>query len=331
MEIEPSLRWGLLSTARINRAVIPPIRKSKRSTLLAVASRHQASAEEFAQKWDIPRTHPSYDALLADPEIDVIYNPLPNSLHAEWCIRAVRAGKHVLCEKPLAISLAEVDEMRAASAQTGKVITEAFMYRHHPQTLRVKEILDSGTIGNLHLIRGAFTYIASRPNDVRFDPALGGGCVWDVGCYPISYARAMVGLEPEEVFGWQILSPAGVDINFVGQMKFPGDIYAQFHASFITPYAPFMEIIGDQGTLYIPTPFVPGKNEKISLKQGDQSQVIRINGPDLYQGEVTDMEDAILFGKPSRVTLEDSRNNTAVILALLESACSGHPTYLKYD
>jgi len=236
----------------------------------------------------------------------------------------------VLCEKPLAISLAEVDEMRAASAQTGKVITEAFMYRHHPQTLRVKEILDSGTIGNLHLIRGAFTYIASRPNDVRFDPALGGGCVWDVGCYPISYARSMVGLEPEEVFGWQILSPAEVDINFVGQMKFPGDIYAQFHASFITPYAPFVEIICDQGTLFIPAPFVPGKDEKIILKQGDQSQVIHIKGPDLYQGEVTDMEDAILLGKPSRVTLEDSRNNTAVILALLESARSGHPTNPNY-
>ena len=331
MEKEPSLRWGLLSTARINRAVIPPIRKSKRSRLLAVASRHPQSAEDFAQKWQIPRAHASYEALLADPEIDVIYNPLPNSLHAEWCVRAVQAGKHVLCEKPLAVSLEQMDEMQAASARTGKAITEAFMYRHHPQTLRVKELIESGTIGKLQLIRGAFTYIASRPNDVRFDPALGGGCVWDVGCYPISYARTMIGLEPDEVYGWQTLSPAGIDIHFVGQMKFPGDIYAQFHASFITPYAPFVEIIGDQGTLYIPKPFVPGKNEKIILKQAGQNQVIRVQGPDLYQGEVADMEDAILLGKPPRVTLKDSRNNTAVILALLESAHLGHPIRPIYN
>ncbi len=331
MKNDSTLRWGLLSTARINRALIPPIRKSKRSRLLAVASRSQASAEEFAQIWQIQRIHTSYESMLADPEIDVIYNPLPNSLHAEWCIKAVQAGKHVLCEKPLAISLAEVDALRAASAQTGKVITEALMYRHHPQTLKVKEIIDSGAIGKIHLIRGAFTYIASRPNNVRFDPTLGGGSIWDVGCYPISYTRAMVGFEPEEVFGWQTISPAGVDSHFVGQMRFPGNTYAQFDSSFITPYAPFVEIIGDQGTLFIPKPFVPGKNEKIILKQGDQSQTIRIQGPDLYQGEVADIEDAILLGKQPRVTLEDSRNNTAVILALLESANLGHPIRPIYN
>jgi xylose dehydrogenase (NAD/NADP) len=330
MNTRPSLRWGLLSTARINRALIPPIRRSKRSQLLAIASRNQESAGEFAQTWQIPRIHSSYEALLADPEIDVIYNPLPNSLHAEWSIKAVQAGKHVLCEKPLAINLAEVDAMHTASCQSGKIITEAFMYRHHPQTLQVKEIVDNGTIGKIHLIRGAFTYISSRPNDVRLDPTLGGGCVRDVGCYPISYARTMIGLEPEEVFGWQTLSPAGVDINFIGQLRFPGDIYAQFHSSFITPCAPFIEIIGSLGTLLIPKPFVPSKNEKIILKQGDQSQVIRIHGEDLYQGEVTDIEDSILLGKPSRVTLEDSRNNTAVILALLESAQSGNPIHPTY-
>jgi xylose dehydrogenase (NAD/NADP) len=330
MNTRSSLRWGLLSTARINRALIPPIRQSKRSHLLAVASRSQDSAAEFAQTWQIPRIHSSYEALLADPEIDVIYNPLPNSLHAEWSIKAVQSGKHVLCEKPLAISLEEVDAMRIASVQTGKIITEALMYRHHPQTLQVKEIVDNGAIGKIHLIRGSFTYISSRPNDVRLDPTLGGGCVWDVGCYPISYARTMIGLEPEEVFGWQTLSPAGVDIHFVGQLRFPGDIFAQIHSSFITPYAPFIEIIGSQGTLIIPKPFVPGKNEKIILKQGDQSQVIRIRGEDLYHGEVADIEDSILLGKPSRVTLEDSRNNTAVILAMLESAQSGSPIYPMY-
>jgi xylose dehydrogenase (NAD/NADP) len=330
MSKNPTLRWGLLSTARINRALIPPVRQSKRSQLLAVASRNQESAEKFAQTWQIPCTYSSYEALLSDPEIDVIYNPLPNSMHAEWSIKAVHAGKHVLCEKPLAISLDEVDAMQSASLQSGKIIAEAFMYRHHPQTLRVKEMLDSGAIGKIHLIRGSFTYIASRPNDVRLEPALGGGCIWDVGCYPISYARTIIGFEPEEVFGWQVLNSTGVDINFGGQLRFPGDIYVQFHSSFITPYAAFIEIIGSQGTLLIPKPFVPRKNEKIILKQDNQSQVIHIPGEDLYQGEVTDIEDSILLGKPSRITLEDSRNNTAVILSLLESAQSTKPIHPKY-
>lgn len=325
MSNKPSLLWGLLSTARINRAVIPPIRQSKRSQLLAVASRNHEKAQLFAQTWQIPRVHSTYEALLADPEIDVIYNPLPNALHAEWSIKAVQAGKHVLCEKPLAIRLEEVDAMQTASIQTGKVIVEAFMYRHHPQTLRAKEILDSGTIGQIHLIRGSFAYLASRPNNIRMDSALGGGCVWDVGCYPISYARSMIGLEPEEVFGWHIQNSTGVDINFVGQLRFPGEIYTQFHSSFITPHTPYMEIIGSQGTLMIPKPFTPGKNEKVILKQDDQNQIIRIPGTDLYQGEITDIEDAILLGTPPRITLDDSRNNTTVILALLESAQSGRP------
>jgi len=327
MNIKPILRWGLLSTARINRAVIPPIRNSKRSQLLAVASRDQKSAVEFAQTWQIPRAHSSYEDILADPEIDVIYNPLPNSMHAEWSVKAVHAGKHVLCEKPLANSLAEVDAMRAAAKQTGKIITEAFMYRHHPQTLQVKELIDSGIIGKIHLISGSFTYVAARANDVRLDPRLGGGCLWDVGCYPISYARMLIGSEPEEVFGWQIVSPGGVDIQFVGQLRFPGEIYAQIQSSFITPHAPFMEVIGSQGTLLVPKPFVPEKHEKVILKQGDQDQVIRSRGADLYQGEITDIENSILQGTSPRVSLIDSRNNTAAILALLESARTGLPIH----
>src|SRR5512139_211112 len=134
------LRWGLLSTARINRALIPPLRASKRNELLAVGSRSEESAQTYARKWDIPRAHSTYEALLADPEIDVIYNSLPNHLHAEWTVKALQAGKHVLCEKPLALSLAEVDEIAQAARQTGRVVAEAFMYRHHPQTVKVKEM-----------------------------------------------------------------------------------------------------------------------------------------------------------------------------------------------
>ena len=330
MNHNPTLTWGLLSTARINRALIPAIRQSKRSRLQAVASRSQESAEIFAQTWQIPRTHSTYEALLADPDIDVIYIPLPNSLHAEWSIKAVQAGKHVLCEKPLAVTLEEIDAIRAASLQTGRIIVEAFMYRHHAQTLKVKELITSGAIGKVQLVRGSFTYNASRPKNVRLDPKLGGGCVWDVGCYPISYARTMVGLEPEEVFGYQIVNDTGVDVHFVGLLRFPGDIYAQFQSSFITPHSTYIEVIGDQGMLLVPKPFTPGKQENIILKNGDKKQFIRIRGKDHYLGEVIDIEDSILQGKTSLVSLADSRNNTSVILALLESAGTGkpiHPTY----
>ena len=177
------LRWGLLSTARINRAVIPPIRSSLRSELKAVASRDVVKAKEYARGWHIPHAYGSYEELLADENIDVIYNPLPNHLHAEWSIRAAEAGKHVLCEKPLALLVEEVDRMIAAARANNVVITEAFMYKHHPQTLKVLELSRQGAIGELLLIKGAFTFNLDRPDDVRWIPEWGGGSIWDVGCY----------------------------------------------------------------------------------------------------------------------------------------------------
>src|SRR5215510_1697063 len=168
------LNWGLLSTANINRALITPLRASKRNRLLAVGSRTQESADKYAREWKISRAHGSYEALLADPEIDVIYNPLPNHLHAEWTIKAVEAGKHVLCEKPLALNVDEVDAIQAAARKHGRVVMEAFMYRHHPQTLKVQELVKSGSIGTLKLIRGSFSFSLTREKDVRLDPAMGG-------------------------------------------------------------------------------------------------------------------------------------------------------------
>jgi len=152
------LRWGLLSTARINRSLIPPLRASKRNVLTSVASRSQASAAAYAAEWKIQRAFGSYEAMLADPDIDVIYNSLPNHLHAEWTIKAMQAGKNVLCEKPMGLTTAEVDAISAAAKETGKVVAEAFMYRHHPQTLKARELVKSGQIGNLQAIRGAFTF-----------------------------------------------------------------------------------------------------------------------------------------------------------------------------
>ena len=323
------LNWGLLSTANINRALIPPLRASKRNQLLAVASRTQESAEKYARAKKIPRAHGTYEALLADPEIDVIYNPLPNHLHAEWTIKAVEAGKHVLCEKPLALNVDEVDAMQAASRKHGRVVAEAFMYRHHPQTLKVQELVKSGSLGTLKLVRGSFSYVLSRDGDVRLDPAMGGGSIWDVGCYPISYTRSVLGENPLEVFGWQVTGQTGIDETFVGQMRFSNDVHMQFDCSFAIPFHVFMEIIGSEGTLNIPNPFKPNENEKIYLTRGDKTEAIKIKGQELYIGEVEDMADAILLGREPLVSLEDSRANVGVISALLESARMRKPVKLN--
>jgi xylose dehydrogenase (NAD/NADP) len=323
------LNWGLLSTANINRSLITPLNASKKNRLLAVASRSQSAAEDYARRWNIPRPLGSYEVLLEDPEIDVIYNSLPNHLHAEWTIKALQAGKHVLCEKPFALTLAEADAMISASQETGKVLAEAFMYRHHPQTLKVKEMVDSGMLGELQTFRGAFTFTLTRENDIRSKKETGGGSIWDVGCYPISYARTIMNAEPVEVFGWQVLGPSGTDDSFFGQLRFPNERYAQFDCGFKSPSRAQVEIIGARGTLNIPDPFKPGLTGKLLLTRGDQTETIKVKGRELYIGEVEDMADAILLGKTPRISLADSRNNTAVILALIESAQTGRPVQLK--
>ncbi len=319
------LNWGLLSTARINRALIAPLQVSKRNELLAVASRSQETADAYAKEQKISRAYGSYESLLADPDIDVVYNPLPNHLHSEWTIKAVEAGKHVLCEKPLALGVDEVDAIKYAANKNGRVVAEAFMYRHHPQTLKVQEIVKSGSLGALKLIRGSFSFVLSREGDVRLNPEWGGGSIWDVGCYPISYARMVVGENPLEVFGWQVEGPTGIDETFVGQMRFESGVLAQFDSSFVIPFHAFMELVGSEGTLNIPRPFKPGVNEKIYLTRDEKTETINIKGQELYLGEVEDMADAILLGKDSLISLNDSRANVAVIRAFLESAQSGEP------
>jgi D-xylose 1-dehydrogenase (NADP+, D-xylono-1,5-lactone-forming) len=322
------LNWGLLSTARINRALIPPLRESKRNQLAAVASRTRESADNYARDWKIPQAYGSYEELLADPEIDVIYNSLPNHLHAEWTIKAMQAGKHVLCEKPLALRVEDVDAIQAAAQRHGRVVQEAFMYRHHPQTLRVLELVRSGALGTLKLIRGSFSYILSRESDVRNQPDLGGGSIWDVGCYPISFARTLVGEEPLEVFGWQVIGPTGIDETFVGQMKFANNIHMQFDCSFVTHFNNYMEIVGDQGILDIPQPAKPRTEENIYLTRDDQTETIEFKSDMLYLYEVEDMADAILLGRAPLISLEDSRGNIKTILAFIESARMGQPVKL---
>jgi xylose dehydrogenase (NAD/NADP) len=320
------LRWGLLSTARINRALLPPLRASARNELTALASRDLERAKTYANEWNIPRVFGSYEAMLADPDVDVIYNPLPNSMHMEWTIKAAQAGKHVLCEKPLAVTIEEVDAITAAAQKAGVVVMEAFMYRHHPQTLKVKELVESGVVGKLQLIRGSFTFKLSDEGDVRLNSSLSGGSIWDVGCYPISYARLIAGVELVEVFGWQVTGQAsGVDEMFAGQMRFSNGVYAQFDCGFRTPQRTHMELVGDKGNITIKIPFSPKLNEEIIVTNGDEKRIITIPGEDLYLGEVENMADAILNGQPPRMSLADSRSNVAAIKALLRSAQEGKP------
>jgi xylose dehydrogenase (NAD/NADP) len=323
------LNWGLLSTANINRALIPPIKDSERNELVGVASRDLDRARAYAKKWDIPRAYGSYQALLADPEIDVVYISLPNSLHTEWTIQSAQSGKHVLCEKPLAMSTKEVDAIRAAVERSGVVVAEAFMYRHHPQTQQVKLLVDEGQIGRLQLIRGSFTFQIENEGDIRLVSKLGGGSIWDVGCYPISYANFLVGERPESVFGWQTCNQDGVDLQFVGQIRYPNGVMAQFDSSFQTPERTQMEIVGNQGSLLIPNPFKPGWSNLIHLTSDGETKEISVPGEELYSGEVEDMADAILFGRKPRISLDDSRGNVATIQALLESASVGKPVHLN--
>jgi predicted dehydrogenase len=322
------LNWGILSTARINRALLPPLRASKRSRLLAVASRSAALVGEYAREREIPRAYGSYEALLADPEIDVIYNPLPNHLHTEWTLKALQAGKHVLCEKPMAITLEEMDRIQAAVKESGKVVTEAFMYRHHPQTLKVKELVDSGAIGRLQYVRGSYSYTLTREDNYRADPEQGGGSIWDVGCYPISYARLLAGSEPLEVFGRNVMAAEGYEECFYGEMIFANEVHAQVDSGFASPLRVQIEAVGTEGWLRVSNPYKPGRGDKILLTRGDETEAIRVPGKELYIGEVEDIEDAVLEGAAPRIPLQDSRGNLRAILALLESARSGGPQRL---
>jgi xylose dehydrogenase (NAD/NADP) len=322
------LNWGFLSTAKISKALVEPLRRSKRNTLVAVASRELEHAETYARAHKIPRAYGSYQALLADPDIDVIYNPLPNSLHTEWTIKAVQAGKHVLCEKPLALSIEEVDAMQMEAEIQGRLVVEALMYRSHAQTEKVREVIQDGQLGRIRLVRGSFTYGGTDEGNYRLKAEMGGGCLWDVGIYPLSFARFVLGAEPEEVFGWQTAGPTGVDQSFVAQLRFPGEIHMQFDCSMAAPYHVFMEIAGEEAALVIPQPFNPGLKNSLYLSRGGKNTIIPVVGNATYVGEVEAMADAILDGKPPAVSLTDSRANVKVIAALFESARTGRPVSL---
>jgi xylose dehydrogenase (NAD/NADP) len=320
-------RWGILGVARINRVQLVPL-NTGHHRLVAVASRTAARAEAYAAEHGIARAYGSYDALLADPEIDAVYIPVPNSLHAELTIRAAAAGKHVLCEKPLALNADEVRAIAAAAEAHGVVVTEAFMYRHHPVVARTRALLQDGAIGRVIGMTGVFSFTHDRPADVRFDPALGGGCLWDVGCYPVSFARTILGQRPLAVQGAAVWSARDVDLTFFGQLIFEEGVVAQVMSSFEAPFRTEMEVVGTDGRLRVPHPFKPQEHDVIEVIRGDATEVVEVEGPPLYQGQADDLADAARSGRPPLVTLDDSLDNTETLVALLEAARTGRTVTL---
>lgn len=326
------IRWGLLSTANINRRVIPAFRLSERGELVAVASRTSKNAYAYAKEWDIPQAFSSYQEMLVSGQIDAVYIGLPNHLHAEWSIKAMQAGLHVLCEKPFAISLEDMDAMITTQKETGRILAEAFMYRHHPQTKIAGFLVKSGKIGEVTLVRGIFNFSMNpkgrnkiTPN-VRLVPDWGGGCLWDVGVYPVSFAQYIFGDQPEWVYGSQWIGDFGVDETFCGLMGYAGGGMAQISASFRSPYHTHVDVIGTEGRLEITRPFTGLEEEERRLTFFDthgKAEEIPVPEEYLYLGEVEDMHAAILDGTPNYLSLEETQNHVKTVVALYESANHG--------
>jgi xylose dehydrogenase (NAD/NADP) len=323
-----TLKWGLLSTARINRRLIPAIRAAKRAELLAVASRDQARAEAYAAEWDIPRAHGSYQALLDDPDVDAVYISLPNSLHAEWAARAAQAGKHVLCEKPLALSVAQCDQIMAAAEAAGVVAAEAVMYLYHPLLHKARDLVREGAVGQVKLVRGSFSFFLDRPADVRWEPELGGGSLWDVGSYPVSFIRWIAG-EPEQVFGWGTLGDSGVDETFAGLLRYASGVLGVLDSSFCQPFRVQAEVIGSSGTLRVERPFPINSESRIILRRDEKEKKIRVPKADPYRCQVDALTAAVLDGAALPVPLSSSRANVATLVALYESARKGVPVTIS--
>jgi xylose dehydrogenase (NAD/NADP) len=330
------VRWGLISTARINDRLIPALRTDSRSVLVGIASRDRAKAEKYAKERAIPRPYGSYEAMLDDPEIDAVYISLPNGYHAEWSIRAAQAGKHVLCEKPLALSVDEVDRMTDAARRRGVVMQEAAMYRFHPQTHKVQALVTTSVIGEVRFLQATFTFTLNNRPDVRLDPTIGGGSLWDLGSYPVSFARTMLRANPIEVAAWQHMSDTGVDNTFTGQLYFEGGAVAQFASSFEAVPRWHVEIIGSGGRITLDQPYtnqihesgrvtVISKGSVTTASDFGDSMADLVEETHTFEGnayeyEVHSMAASILDGAPPVISLEDSRANVATLVALYRAA-----------
>jgi predicted dehydrogenase len=323
------VRWGILSTANIaTEKVIPGMRHAARAEVVAIASRDEALARSVADRLGIPRAHGSYEALLADPGVDAIYIPLPNHLHLDWTIAAARAGKHVLCEKPLALTAADAERMVEAAQAAGVHLMEAFMYRHHPSWVAVSDLVADGRIGRLAAIQSWFSYFNDDPSNIRNILDFGGGALYDIGCYCVSLSRLLFGGEPIRATSAIRRDPTdGTDVLTSAILEFEGGI-ASFTCSTRTETDQRVHIYGDAGRISIGIPFnIPSdRPTTISLTAGGDppvapaTEVMTFPTKDPYAAEVEAFSSAILDGGPTPVPPQDAVANLRVIESIFAAA-----------
>jgi predicted dehydrogenase len=310
------VRLGLLSTADINEMLIAGA--PDEVELAAVASRDSARAEAYAAEHGIPRAHGGYEGLLADDEVDAVYISLPNRLHHEWTLKALAAGKHVLVEKPYSRRAAEAEEAWDAAAAAGLVLMEAFMYRHHPQAAKARALVADGAIGRLRAIRATFSFRLDDQSNIRMLADLDGGALMDVGCYCVSGSRLLAG-EPERVFGEQVVGPTGVDVDFLGTMRFRGDVVAQFDASFSLPKRQRLEAVGEEGTLVVEAPWRVDWGGRLLVN----GEPVPVDEADSYRLELQNFAAAVEGRGEPLLGREDALAQARTIEALYRSAESG--------
>ncbi|MBO9608151.1 MAG: Gfo/Idh/MocA family oxidoreductase [Paenibacillaceae bacterium] len=319
------LRWGIMGCANIAvRAVIPGIKLSELGEVVAIASRDVGKAEEKARELDIPFAYGSYEALLADPQVDAVYVPLPNHLHKEWTIRAAEAGKHVLCEKPIALNAAEAEEMAAACRKAGVHLAEAFMYRHHPRYGLIADVIRSGEIGDIRGIRGAFSFNnAADANNVRYRNDWGGGSVYDVGCYPISAARLLLGEEPTAATAHAFFSAAhdNVDMMAAGLLEFANGVALTFDCGMWAAGRNNLEVVGTLGRIEVPSAFVaPPDNSHFEVFTKTERRKVEVPIHNQYALQADAFARTVLHGQKPAFEPEDAVRNMRVIDAVLQSA-----------
>jgi D-xylose 1-dehydrogenase (NADP+, D-xylono-1,5-lactone-forming) len=321
-----SVRWGLLSTARINRHILAAADNSDQVDVIAVASRSAGRAETYARDQSIERAYGSYDALLEDSAVDAVYIPLPNALHVEWTLRALEAGKHVLCEKPFSRRPDDAERAFDAAESAGLVLSEAFMFRYHPQTATLSSLVAEGAVGRLRVVRAAFSFQLAAvhgADDTRFLPQLDGGSLMDVGCYCVNAIRLLAG-QPERVYGQQMVGPTGVDVSFAATLTCTDDVLAHFDCGFVLPYRAQLEIVGEAGSLSVDEPFQI-RTPRIDLQRDAGVERIPVESADSYQLELENVSGAISGQTSLLLGREDALGQARAIEALYRSAETATP------
>ncbi len=312
------VRWGILSTARINAKFLAGARAAAGAEVLAVASRDRDRAERYAAEQQIPRAYGSYEELLADPEVEALYISLPNALHVPWTLRALEAGKHVLCEKPMARRVADVERAVAVARERDRVLGEAFMYRHHPQIHRLEQLVSEGALGKLRLVRAQFSFPIQNAGDVRLSSALEGGALMDVGCYCLSGSRLLAG-EPERVSAIHLTGGDGIDMRLSAVMEFPDGVLAHFDCGFDLAKRSELEVVGAEASLVLRDPW-HGLEPAIELRRDQEVELIEVPRANAYQLEAENFSAAVRGREPLRVDTDDAIAQARAMQALYASA-----------